>query len=478
MLPEKFLNMLHELGLDDAAEALGGTPEVSVRLNKAKGRPSLADMAGTEPVPWCERGLYLPMRPSFTLDPQWHQGLYYVQEAGSMFHAYITGWLTRDRHEPMRVLDACAAPGGKTTAVIDSLPEGSVVIANEFVPARAAVLKENLIKWGYPSAIVTRADTARLRRLGPIFDLIIADVPCSGEGMMRKDEEAVAQWSPGLIEECAALQREIAGNLWETLRPGGTLIYSTCTFNRRENEENVEWICRELGGETVEIPVNDNWGITPALCADGTPDSKLHCYRFIPGRTRSEGLFVAVIRKSDRQSDIPDRSDKSDRSEPRIKNKTKNNKPQHTRDRSSSRGRGAVSAEALIKECPRPHGDYDIIAEEDRLTAFPRTHRRLLEQVKGCADIISEGVLLATAKGSTLIPAHPLALSVHLTADMYPRCEIDRETAVEYLRGNSPVLPAEVPAGYVVLTYGNSPLGFVKNLGKRTNSLYPWKIHK
>ncbi|MDE6377983.1 MAG: hypothetical protein K2K72_04480, partial [Duncaniella sp.] len=209
MLPALFVEMLHELGLGDAAEALTGTPEVSVRLNRAKPRPAIASTAGAVSVPWCERGIYLPERPSFTLDPQWHQGLYYVQEAGSMFHSYITSWLIGETTAPLRVLDACAAPGGKTTAVIDTLPEGSVVVANEYVPARAAVLKENLIRWGYPSVIVTRADTAAFSRLEETFDLIIADVPCSGEGMMRKDDDAVAQWNVGLIDECASLQRHI-----------------------------------------------------------------------------------------------------------------------------------------------------------------------------------------------------------------------------------------------------------------------------
>lgn len=473
MLPEKFVKMLQNLKLGDAAEALTGSPEVSVRLNRAKPRPAIASTEGAELVPWCERGVYLPSRPSFTLDPQWHQGLYYVQEAGSMFHAFIADKIIAGSTTPLRVLDACAAPGGKTTAVIDTLPEGSVVVANEYVPSRAAVLKENLIRWGYPAVIVTRADTSVFSFLEETFDLIIADVPCSGEGMMRKDDDAVAQWSEGLIDDCAALQRNIVANLWPSLRRGGTLIYSTCTFNRHENEENVAWICSTLGGETLDIPVDPSWGITPALTTDGTPDPSLHCYRFIPGRTRSEGLFVAAICKQD-NSDSSDHSERSEKSE--KSKKLKAAKPQRGGDRCGSRGK--VSAEALIKECPRPRGDYEIIAEGDRLTAFPRTHRRLLERVKGVADIIAEGILLSTVKGTALIPAHQLALSTALDAETYTRHDIDLSTALDYLRGLSPVLPESVPAGYVLLTYQGVPLGFVKNLGRRTNSLYPWKIHK
>lgn len=472
MLPERFIHILHELRLDDAAEALANTtPQVSVRLNRDKSRPELADMPGVEPVPWCGRGLYLPERPSFTLDPQWHQGLYYVQEAGSMFHGYVARQLIGDSHQPLQVLDACAAPGGKTTAVIDALPEGSVMVANEYVPARAAILKDNLTRRGYPGVIVTRGDTSRLTRLRAAFDIVIADVPCSGEGMMRKDAEAVAQWSEGLVEECAALQREIVSNLWPTLRPNGTLIYSTCTFNRRENEENVEWICRTLGGHTVEIPVDPAWGITPALRADGSADTELHCYRFIPGRTRSEGLFVAVIAKDSDGSEEAPHQGADTSTTPALEKPRKG-----SRDK-QRHGKGASTAAALLDRLPQPEPDFEIIAEADRLTAFPRAHRRLLERIKGCVDVIAEGVQMATVKGSTLIPAHPLALSTRPGTTGYPTCEIDRATAIDYLRGNSPVLPTEVPTGYVVLTYLGEPLGFVKNLGRRTNSLYPRKIN-
>ena len=266
LLPEGFVKMLSDIGLGDAAAALAeGSPEVSVRVNRHK--PSAVDSA--EIVPWCEDGRYLSERPVFALDPCWHQGRYYVQEAGSMFVGHVVRSLSREWTGPVAALDACAAPGGKTTAVIDALPEGSLVVANEYVPSRAAVLKENIVKWGCPSVIVTRGDTASLARLGEMFDLVVADVPCSGEGMMRKDEDAVAQWSEGLVRDCAALQWEIVCNLWETLRPGGVMVYSTCTFNLEEDERNVARIIGELGGESVEIPVGEGWGITPAI---GQPD--------------------------------------------------------------------------------------------------------------------------------------------------------------------------------------------------------------
>lgn len=471
MLPEGFLAMLRSLRLDDVAAAMTDPPQVSVRLNRAKPRAALADTPGAEPVGWCQHGLYLPERPSFTLDPQWHQGLYYVQEAGSMFHGYIADRLFGNETRALRVLDACAAPGGKTTAVIDALPPASVMVANEWAPARAAVLKENLIKWGYPSTIVTCGDTARLSKLRETFDLIIADVPCSGEGMMRKDTTAVSQWSESLVADCARLQREIAGNLWPALIPGGILIYSTCTFNRLEDEENVKWICEELGGETVEIDVDPSWGITGALTAEGEPDTTMHCYRFLPGRTRSEGLFVAVIRKTSAGDSTPS-------PEVGITARPDKAKGRTGKSRDSRPAKGGAAAVSPA-QCPRLGPEFDTLSEEGRLSAFPHSHRQLLERVKASCKVIYEGVQLANVKGSTLIPAHPLALTTARSeaAGGYPRHDIDLDTALDYLRGLSPVLPGDVPAGYVLLTYRGYPLGFVKNLGKRSNSLYPWKIH-
>ncbi|MDE5785829.1 MAG: RsmB/NOP family class I SAM-dependent RNA methyltransferase, partial [Duncaniella sp.] len=244
-IPEDFAAACSEqLGAEAAPllESLrNGEPERSVRLNPAKPSASVPD---GEPVEWCDGSVRLDSAaPTVTLDPLFHAGAYYAQDASSMIVKTIVKHLAGDG--PLVLVDACAAPGGKTTAAIDSLPAGSLVIANEIVPSRCAVLRENMLKWGYPATIVTRGDTAALARLGETADIIIADVPCSGEGMMRKDSDAIAQWSARLVEECASLQREIVTNLWNLLRPGGTMIYSTCTFNRHEDEENVAYIVEE-----------------------------------------------------------------------------------------------------------------------------------------------------------------------------------------------------------------------------------------
>ncbi len=450
-LPRRFVELMEDLGLHDLPAALStGEPEVSVRLNRDKKPCRFED---PEPVPWCPRGIYLPSRPSFTLDPSFHQGRYYVQEASSMFHGHVVGSIVSmlGSASPLRVLDACAAPGGKTTAVIDALPRGSVVVANEYVPSRAAVLRENVIKWGSPDVIVTRGDTASLSRLKDMFDIVVADVPCSGEGMMRKDPEAVAQWNPGLVRECAERQREIVGNLWRALRPGGFMIYSTCTFNRLENEEIVEHIVNDLGGESVEIPVETSWMITDGLSTD------CRCYRFIPGRTRGEGLFVGVIRKP---GDAP--SEKAPAKERRKKGK----------------GGAAVAVPPEVKGWIREPEKYRFTSASDRISAFPESHLPLLKAVGEVVDVIHEGVTLATVKGRDLIPAHQLAVSTALNPAAFPAVELDREAALRYLRGENPVLPDGTPHGYVAVTSDGVPLGWVKNLGRRCNSLYPqpWRI--
>lgn len=467
MLPLEFKRMMAELGLSDVVEAIEqSVPEVSVRYNCHKPAVRLSD----EPVPWCEEGCYLSERPVFALDPCWHQGRYYVQEAGSMFVGHVVRSLAREWPGPVCVLDACAAPGGKTTAVIDALPEGSLTVANEYVPARAAVLKENIVKWGCPSVIVTRGDTGRLARLGETFDLVVADVPCSGEGMMRKDDEAVAQWGEGLVRDCAALQWEIVCNLWQTLRPGGVMIYSTCTFNRQEDELNVARIIRELGGESVKIDVPAEWGITGAI---GEPS--VYACRFIPGRTRGEGLFVSVIRKPGQENKFFKtgvQESNSFRTE-RGSVKARKGRP----DKCDKRG-AVAKLPAELAGWLIDGQRYAMYADGDRVNAFPREWMPLLERVRKVTDVIHDGVHVASLKGRDYAPAHSLVMSRAFNKSAFPHVDIDKDTALRYLRGESPVMPEGTPRGYVVLTYEGEPLGLVKNLGNRSNSLYPssWRV--
>ena len=244
-------------------------------------------------VPWCSEGYYLSGRPQFTFDPLFHAGCYYVQEAASMFVCHILNWWKAFHFPQVTVLDMCAAPGGKSTAIRTVLPEGSTLVSNEPIPNRAQILLENITKWGWPDCIVTNNYPRDFRKAKARFDIILCDVPCSGEGMFRKDPDSIKEWSLQNVEKCWRLQREIVADAWECLNPGGLFIYSTCTFNIKENEENVRWIMETYDAETLDIPTDPSWNITGSLL----PGFEAPVYRFIPGITRSEGLFLAVLRK-------------------------------------------------------------------------------------------------------------------------------------------------------------------------------------
>lgn len=440
-LPQEFVNMIEGYGfapfsgLADTLQA--AQPEVSVRLNPGK---NTALPSAAVPVPWWQGGFYLPERGAFTFDPQLHQGTYYVQDAASMFIARVADVIAGG--QPVRWLDACAAPGGKTTAVLDALPQGSVVVANEFVRTRADILRENLAKWGKPDVKVTNADTKIFRKYPGLFHVVAADVPCSGEGMMRKDPEAVAQWSPGLVESCARRQKEIVENVWQALMPGGYFVYSTCTFNRTENEEMVQWMMDEYGAIPVEIPVEASWGISSGIGVD------FPCYRFIPGITRGEGLFIAVLRKP--ASGTPRQN---------VKNK--------------ARQRKAMQPKADIRGWLLPEASVEIVEEKDKVVAVSTTPLAL-----EMPEELRPAMEMAIIKGRDFIPTQQLALSTILSPGCFPAVEVDRLTALQYLRCEALKLPDNTPKGITLLYYNGRPLGFVKNLGNRANNLYPaeWRI--
>lgn len=295
MLKPEFIASLKEIGgldVEALVESLGVRPETSIRINRRKlDDPAVLGYDGLQPVSWCGSGFYLPDRPVFTLNPLFHAGLFYVQEASSMIHETIVGRVLPMLPPSPRVLDLCAAPGGKTTAAMNALPDTATVIANEIMPKRAKILRENLMKWGFPGTVVTSVDTGVFASVGPIFDLVIADAPCSGEGMMRKDETAAAQWTEGLVATCETLQRKILADAVEALAPGGILIYSTCTFNTRENEGNLRFAMENLGLEAVDLKLLPEWGISPQA------SGPYPALRFMPHVTRGEGLFAAVMRK-------------------------------------------------------------------------------------------------------------------------------------------------------------------------------------
>ena len=290
-LPEDFIRetrlVMGEERLNRFLGAFDDEAPVSIRINPRKA--ASARVSG-ERVAWCEEGYYLEGRPQFTFDPLFHAGCYYVQEAASMF---VTHVLRQFVKAPVAMLDLCAAPGGKSTAAISVLPAGSTLVSNEPIANRAQILLENITKWGYPKCSVTNAHPRDFRKAKASFDVILCDVPCSGEGMFRKDPATISEWSLQNVEKCWRLQRDIVADAWECLNPGGLLIYSTCTFNIKENEENIRWILETYDAELMEVPTQPEWHITGSLL-EGFP---MPVYRFIPGITRGEGLFMAVVRK-------------------------------------------------------------------------------------------------------------------------------------------------------------------------------------
>ncbi len=438
-LPEGFLKEISgHPELEILKESLLAEPTVSVRFNPAK--VSVPHYPESSRVPWCEEGVYLDRRPQFTFDPALHQGCYYVQDASSMA---ITAVLRQLVHSPVRYLDACAAPGGKTTAALSVLPEGSVVVANEFDFKRAEVLSENLAKWGNPNVLVSRGDTKRFRKLHSIFDIVAVDAPCSGEGMMRKDSFAMEQWSEGLVRQCALTQREILRNVWNSLREGGYLIYSTCTFNLIENEENVKWLIDEYGVKPVKI---DSLEVDPSIV--GGIECGFPCYRFIPGRIRGEGLFLAVLQKVGSST------------------VTKENKQRPLKSFVDTRLDSWFSEEV------------EMMMNGDEIFALPKMNSSFMKSLIGNLDVISSGVRVAVKKGHDVIPSHELSLSSILNTSSFMSHELDLEGAIHYLRRDSLMLPQNIGKGIVLLKYGNLPLGFVKNLGSRANNLLPkpWSI--
>lgn len=441
-LPPQFLAELDALG-HPAYKALpeviaDGRPTISIRLNPR--RPVGAD--GLDRVAWHPEGYYLDERPAFTLDPRLHQGRYYVQDASSMAVAAAVKAMDLAADRPVRFLDACAAPGGKTTAFIDALPDDAFIVANEFDPRRTAVLIENIAKWG-AEAVVTRGDAATMPLPKAFFDIIAADVPCSGEGMMRKDPVAIEQWSPALVAECAARQRGIVDNLWAALRPGGYLVYSTCTYNLKENEQIIEHLIDTHGAQPVRLPLEHD-GILPAM-----GHYAFEAYRFVPGHIRGEGLFLAMMQKPDDDG--------------------RDTRPQSARRTPRAAG-PAIDLAKYLK------GDYIAIADRP-LRAIAAAHAPLLADFSRHIRPVAAGIEVGVIKGRDFIPSQPLALAHAFAPDAFPRHEIDHATALAYLRREAVNLP-DAPRGIVLLAYDAHPLGFVKNIGSRANNLYPdnWRI--
>lgn len=471
-LPVDFINSMQNLLPDMEAEsflhAMQQPPAVAVKINRRKpvsvsdiirSFPAdnlLPDEVAVEKVGWCASGFYLPTRPQFTLNPLLHAGCFYVQDPSSMIYEALTELAVGilDSTRPLRVLDLCAAPGGKTTSIINALPDGSLMVANEINPQRAAVLRENLAKWGYPDTIVTNSSSDAFAGFPALFDIIAVDAPCSGEGMMRKDEIARSQWSHGLIRQCSSMQKEILENAVKALRPGGMLIYSTCTFNREENEEQAQWLIDSCGLRPVSLPANMIESTHRALNSD------LPALRFMPHTTRGEGLFVIMLQKPDGEENLQANFYTES---PRMRKKGKNGREKNIPSDIDSLVNIPDSRPLEIKD------DISLLSPN-----LFQLHDTLNKKVR----VIAAGVNAATLKGRGVMPTTQLALSTVYNRSDFDNIDLDRDSSLSYLRHETLPGYPDLPSGYMTVSYSGHPLGFIKNIGSRSNNLYnkDWKI--
>ena len=451
-----------------AFSAFNNHSSTSIRFNPLKYPKGWeSDMALIEshfgqtlkPIQWSKHGYILGERPSFTLDPLFHSGAYYVQDSSSMFVGEVfrkvlsevktNSARTRNEDCPLRVLDLCAAPGGKTTDLAASLREvygdNFILVANEVIKSRASILADNIAIWGDPNIVVTNEDPSKLAELEGYFDIILADVPCSGEGMFRKDDQAISLWSKDNVSLCQSRSRRILADIWSALAPNGTLIYSTCTFNRYENDDNIEWLKKELGASTdFELPK-----------MAGILETK-YGRLLVPGFVSGEGQYCSVARKDNEETG---------------KNKTRTNESKKGINKSKNEIKGMDKtilsmAQSLINI------DIRLELKGDLLKAIPKRISDELNHIENKLRPLSSGLALAKIKGKTLVPHPDLALSYIFSPDVFPRVELEKEQALLYLSHETLTFP-DKEKSYLDLRYLGLGLGFVKNLGTRVNSLHP-----
>ena len=450
MLPFDFIEQMRPvLGgeLDAFLRSLQTERETSVRLNDKVPFEALSVLhdAGMEEVPWCPDGYYLKRRPQFTLDPLMHAGCYYVQEASSMFLDEVLAQFVRP---DSIVLDMCGAPGGKATLISQFLNEEGLLITNEVVRQRVFILSENIQKWGNGNAVVTHNQARDFGdKAENLFDCVLVDAPCSGEGLFRKDEGAVDEWSLRNVQMCAERQRDILRYVWPALKPGGILIYSTCTYNPSEDEDNALFIRDTLGADVLKVDIDPAWNITLSARAG---------YHFYPHKTRGEGFYLCVFRK---------------REAPFTPFRAK-----------AEKTRGSKTVDELGElQSWLQHPERWSIRQSDRFTeAYPTRHKELIDWLSTHFTCVSTGFGIGELRGKHVAPQHSLSMLKDFRKEAFPQVELSLEMALAFLRSEALILPDQ-PSGYLLMTYQGVPLGFVKNIGNHSNNLYPneWRIrHK
>jgi NOL1/NOP2/sun family putative RNA methylase len=421
-----------------------GEQIVSIRCNPNK--PFSNNNYQLTQVPWCTNGYYLPQRPSFTLDPLFHAGAYYVQEASSMFLEQALRQ-TVNLSKPIKVLDLCAAPGGKSTLIQALLNEKSFLISNEVIKTRATILTENITKWGAANVVVTNNDPKDFKRLPNYFDAIVIDAPCSGSGLFRKDEKAIEEWSEANVELCSQRQQRILADVYDSLKKDGVIIYSTCSYSKQENEEVLDWIGEQFDVCSLQLNLENEWGIVETQ----SDKHSYYGYRFYPDKVKGEGFFIAVFKK---QNECDGKIIAS--------SKNKIEKP-------------TTKEIEVVKKYVTTATDSSYIKLNNEIIVLPNS---IYEDLNGLQllYIKKAGIKLGIVIKEELIPHHEFALSNLISPSVY-KVDVNNEMALNYLRKQEIATESQYK-GWALVCYNNLPLGWVKLLANRINNYYPagWRI--
>jgi 16S rRNA C967 or C1407 C5-methylase (RsmB/RsmF family)/NOL1/NOP2/fmu family ribosome biogenesis protein len=450
-LPHSFLSSL-EKNPDFDMEAFVEAhekyfPVTSVRFNPQKKSNHTTSLNIAEQIPWSSAGFYLTERPSFTIDPLIHAGAYYVQEASSMFLEEVLNQ-TVDLNASIKVLDLCAAPGGKSTLIQSLISHNSLLVSNEVIKTRVNILSENITKWGASNVVVTNNDPSDFKKLPGFFDLIVVDAPCSGSGLFRKDPDAIEQWSLDNVNLCSHRQQRILSDIIDSLKPGGTLIYSTCSYSIEENEQISNWLIKIADFISLKINTDPHWNIVESKIGNS------YGYRFYPNKIKGEGFFISAFRKSGESSSVKNEFSK-------IKNKKSNLQ--------------LLKSSAFTKWIIE-NKEMAFLQWKDDVIVVPESIQYDLPILQSALYIKKAGVNIGSMIREELIPSHELAMST-LISNTIPSIEVDLETALNYLRHES-INKSFSQSGWVLLKYGGLPLGFIKTMTNRINNYYPreWRI--
>lgn len=422
----------------------------SIRLNLSTQKNTENPTPQTlRPIPWSSSGYYLSERPSFVFDPLWHAGVYYVQEASSMFLEQVLKQ-TADISKSLRVLDLCAAPGGKSTLIQSVISSESLLVSNEVIKTRANILEENMVKWGGANVVVTNNDPKDFARLENFFDVIVIDAPCSGSGLFRRDPDAIDEWSENNVALCSQRQQRILADVWPALKHDGILIYSTCSYSKQEDEDILDWLINGLSAESCRLSVEAGWNIVETIASQ----SGAYGYRFWPDKIKGEGFFIAAIRKTD-GGDWTDIKIKKNTTEKLLK-----------------------ATEALVRPWLKEEVDVTLVGQKEDVLALPGPVAMNLSFLQSALYIKRAGVTIGKMAGKDLIPDHAFALSNIINKNI-PSVELSREAAIQYLRKEE-IKPETASRGWALATYQGQNIGWMKVLPNRVNNYYPkeWRILK